>query len=678
MLKNYKMNIRNVIFLPIILIASLYLGSKNYLLFHTSVQLFTSVIAYNIFIIAINTYGISKNNFFMLLGIGFAIAATFDVVHTITYEGIGIVGFGNLNISLQAAVIAMYIEAITIFCSYRFLKNKCKNFKPSLIGLMISIITALILFVIFCTNAFPDVINEYYKTTVFKLISQYLILLILVLSLYLFYSIRKNMDINLYIYLQHAIIARMISLVLFVFYDSNLYFHILLHVAKLMAFYFIYKAIIEIGIKEPYKLLYNELSETNEKLKEENIKRREFEEVVLNNEECYQLLIHNSKDIIIVHSDDKIIFANDRALEMLNMNSINQIIGRPIDEFIEESQLEKVYSKIRTVYNQRKLVEFFEMKLRGRNGNTIDVEAAGVYTVYGGKPSVVAIIRDIRFKKQVEELQKDVVESTKLLKESREYNMLITEFMSNISHELRTPLNVILSAVQVMAISNFEINITAKEKYLSIVKQNCYRLLRLVNNLIEISRIDSGYTELELRRHNIVSVIEDVTGSVSEYIQNKGLNLIFDTNTEERFIDCDYDKIERVMLNLLSNAVKFTRTGDSIIINVIEEKQTVTISVKDTGIGIPEDKLDTIFQRFVQVDKSFTRQHEGSGIGLALVKSLVEMHGGSINVKSRLGEGSEFIISLPATIYEGCYSEKETSYMSSEETIKIEFADIYD
>lgn len=130
--------------------------------------------------------------------------------------------------------------------------------------------------------------------------------------------------------------------------------------------------------------------------------------------------------------------------------------------------------------------------------------------------------------------------------------------------------------------------------------------------------------------------------SVAGYVENKGLELVFDTDTEEKIMACDLDMIERIMLNLLSNSVKFTSPGDSIKVNFIDEGDSVKIVVMDTGIGIPEDKQLSIFERFRQVDRSFTRNHEGSGIGLALVNSLVKMHGGRIELSSELGKGSEF------------------------------------
>jgi signal transduction histidine kinase len=140
----------------------------------------------------------------------------------------------------------------------------------------------------------------------------------------------------------------------------------------------------------------------------------------------------------------------------------------------------------------------------------------------------------------------------------------------------------------------------------------------------------------------------------------------------------DLDKIERILLNLLSNAVKFSNSGSSIEIVVLDKGETITISVKDNGIGIPEDKLDSIFERFVQVDDSLTRSHEGSGIGLSLVKSLAELHKGSVSVKSTLGKGSEFIVTLPTTL-SSTFTKGNCSLTNSngsKDKINVEFSDI--
>ncbi|MPN34440.1 Adaptive-response sensory-kinase SasA [bioreactor metagenome] len=139
----------------------------------------------------------------------------------------------------------------------------------------------------------------------------------------------------------------------------------------------------------------------------------------------------------------------------------------------------------------------------------------------------------------------------------------------------------------------------------------------------------------------------------------------------------DLDMIERIMLNLLSNAIKFTNETGTIEVNVYDKNQSVIISVKDSGIGIPEDKLLSIFDRFTQVDNTLRRKSEGSGIGLSLVRSLIELHAGTIYVKSRLGEGSEFVIELPAKLTDEDSTISSAKIASNVERIHIEFSDIY-
>ncbi|MCY6369107.1 ATP-binding protein [Clostridium ganghwense] len=282
------------------------------------------------------------------------------------------------------------------------------------------------------------------------------------------------------------------------------------------------------------------------------------------------------------------------------------------------------------------------------------------------------------------QLEKKVEERTKSLNETMKYEELRTEFFANISHELRTPLNVIFGGHQMLELlikNNMPMEKGDKiERYLATMKQNCYRLVRLINNLIDITKIDAGYFQVSLKNRNIVDIVEAITLSVVEYIENNGVNLIFDTDVEEKFIACDPDKIERIVLNLLSNALKFTNAGGNILVNMCDKGDKIVISVKDDGIGIPEEKQKTIFERFVQVDKSLSRNREGSGIGLSIVKSLIEMHGGRINLISEWGKGSEFIIELPnRTVEEDRDHSSNHSYLASNkiERIKIEFSDIY-
>jgi len=285
----------------------------------------------------------------------------------------------------------------------------------------------------------------------------------------------------------------------------------------------------------------------------------------------------------------------------------------------------------------------------------------------------VTSARDITNKLEIEKEKRKLQEAVQL-------EIVKNEFFSNISHEFRTPINILLGTMQLINknIERNNIDVENLKKHLNYIKQNSYRLLRLVNNLIDISKMDTGVYELRSSNQNIINVIEDITLSVAEYTRNNNINLIFDTNVEELITFCDPDKIERIMLNLLSNAVKFTPENGCIKVDINATEKEVIVSVSDTGIGIPEDKIDIIFNRFGQVDGSFNRMCEGSGIGLSLVKNLVEMHEGKVCVKSKVNEGSKFIFTIPIKMKEE--NNKDYDFdrkFKHVERCDIEFSDIY-
>lgn len=261
-----------------------------------------------------------------------------------------------------------------------------------------------------------------------------------------------------------------------------------------------------------------------------------------------------------------------------------------------------------------------------------------------------------------------------------------TDFFANISHELRTPINVIYSAIQVSkcVLNSENLDRQNKEsklsKYFDIIKQNSYRLIKLINNLIDITKIDANYLNLDLVNCDIVEIIKSITLSIQDFIISRELNLYFETNVENKIMACDENKVERIILNLLSNAIKYTDRGGSIYVRVIDKGNLMQISVKDTGIGIPLEKQKSIFDRFSQGEKSFSGIQQSSGIGLSLVKALVEMHEGNISLNSECGEGSEFIIELPVKVIKGnskVHRKYDLNSSSKVENINIEFSDIY-
>ncbi|WP_282806491.1 sensor histidine kinase [Clostridium tetani] len=223
---------------------------------------------------------------------------------------------------------------------------------------------------------------------------------------------------------------------------------------------------------------------------------------------------------------------------------------------------------------------------------------------------------------------------------------------TNIAHDIKTPLNIINSSIQLIELNLKEGKIIDEKLILNeqikILQQSSKKLIKLINNFIDNTNI-KDLNEMNIQCCNIVKIVEESTLYFADYLKNKNIGLIFDTDIEEKEIECDVDKIESVMFNLISNATKFTPEYGKVWVNILDKKNFIEIVVKDTGIGIPKDKIDRVFEKSIRLDNSFNGI-EGSGIGLYLVKTIVDMHGGKIIVNSEIGKGSEFIIKIPAKI----------------------------
>lgn len=264
------------------------------------------------------------------------------------------------------------------------------------------------------------------------------------------------------------------------------------------------------------------------------------------------------------------------------------------------------------------------------------------------------------------------------LEKMKVYSKEKTEFISNISHELRTPINIFYSTIQLLDISLVKSDKEFKqvyEKYKRALHVNCKRMLRLINNIVDISKIETGRLKGKFDYYNLIAIAEDVTLSVVNYAQLKSINIQFDTNEEEFIIKCDPGMMERALLNLLSNAIKFTPENKNIYVNVYVNDDFVEINIRDEGIGISSKDKSAIFERFVQSDKSLTRENEGSGIGLSIVKSIIDLHDGYISVESNVGEGSTFKIILPSRYYD--YINYKV-YDIDDYNTELELSDIYE
>lgn len=291
-----------------------------------------------------------------------------------------------------------------------------------------------------------------------------------------------------------------------------------------------------------------------------------------------------------------------------------------------------------------------------------------VYLIYGTSALIVILIIIlcillIRNKREAN------LQHLKLI-ESKERESIKTDYIIIMAHEFRTPLNIIKSITDLLIMQVSKGNITKEyllDKF-ALIQKNSNRLNRTINHSIDVSKLESGMMGASFKMYNIVEVVEDVTNTIIDFANKNDVDVVFDTTEEEIFTAIDKKAIDRIMLNLLSNAVKSINGKGSIIVRCSRNKDTVFIIVKDTGVGISTEAKQHIFEKFYQVRNSYsTRNFEGNGLGLYIVKKLVELHKGTIILESQLGVGTTFVIQLPISIvdeYPDKNDEDDINYLA--------------
>lgn len=302
--------------------------------------------------------------------------------------------------------------------------------------------------------------------------------------------------------------------------------------------------------------------------------------------------------------------------------------------------------------------------LKGDDKHTIEVSKYPIFDEDNNMDGILGCIKSISHKDELAKLREG--------------------FFSNIRHEFRTPINMIMTSLQLIEQRCKQCESGSCKDCVVVdthrININTLRMLKISNNLIDLTNIQVGNMEYRPKNYDIVNIVESVCEDVNQYKKFKNIDIIFDTEEEEKIVAFDKLKLERVLLNLISNAIKFNHQNGKVIVSISEEPDFIKISVKDTGVGILKKDLASIFNGFSNVEDRFTKICEGCGIGLALSKHLVEMHQGTISVISEVGKGSEFIVRIPNIVNDenDTYTLTNKVYDSRLERIRMEFSDIYE
>lgn len=358
--------------------------------------------------------------------------------------------------------------------------------------------------------------------------------------------------------------------------------------------------------------------------------RRKAEKALQESEERIRFITQKAIDGIISVDDKGEIISWNYGAEHMFGYSESEILGKPLTLLLPLQEVNQDMVGLKPI----------ELKGRNKHGKVFPVEVSHTRWRSGSLYYDTIITRDITERKDYEK------KLIKAMKEAKAASDAKSEFLTTISHELRTPLNVMIGFTQIL-LMEMDGPINAPQKIsLEKIEKSSFHLLSLINDILDLAKIEANKMELEIQQANIADIISASIEEVTPLARQKGLKLSWSIEKPAIYLEIDKMRIKQVIINLLSNAVKFTEEG-AIQIKVFNHPNSVEIQVIDTGIGLTKEEIDKLFKSFTQADSSITRKFGGTGLGLAISKKIVDLHRGSITVKSEKNKGSTFIVMLP-------------------------------
>ena len=327
-----------------------------------------------------------------------------------------------------------------------------------------------------------------------------------------------------------------------------------------------------------------------------------------------------AEGVVAIDASGRILWLNGSAQRLVGA-SADQMVGKRVTEFIRHQELQALLD---TAMHQQRPVSG-EVRLFAPAEQVIRVQATPCQGD-AGQTALVLVVQDVTEMRRLEGMRR--------------------EFVANVSHELKTPLTSIAGLVETLLSGALD-DPANRRRFVSLIEQEAGRLGRLIEDLLQLSQIESRATPLQLQAVNLGSLLKDVWGQLERQAAQRRVTIAWEITPSAPAALGDPERLRQVFLNLLDNAIKFNQEGGRITVRVRAADAEVSIEIEDAGIGIPEQDVPRIFERFYRVDKTRSRELGGTGLGLSIVKHLVELHQGRIQVRSRLGHGSAFIVTLP-------------------------------
>ena len=631
----------------------------NYLLFHGLAEIFSILIAGTIAIVAINCWGLVRNQYVLFIGISYLFVGFLDILHTLAFKGMPI--FKDYDYyAPQLWIAARYLESISMLIGLSLLGSEKRVSLPwSMAGY--SIVTAGLVASIFYFKVFPVCFVAGQGLTDFKVFSEYIICTIMLGNIALLYWRQQHFTPQVYRLLSGSAILMIGMELCFTLYFSDSMsdaFNKIGHLLKIGTFYLMYKAVIVTAFRDPMQLLFRELGEQEAELESRVIERTHQ---LAESEKLFHAICDTSPMAIYMSSGVEQLggYINPTFTRLFGY-TINEVpsvaawwpLAYPDPEYrrwVSEEWASRVARAIET----RGEIEPMDVVVTAKNGDK-------KYITWGfvsiGEQNW-AFGLDLTARKEAEaelelhrhHLEAMVEERTTALtlaKEAAEAaNRAKSTFLATMSHELRTPLNAIMGMTELAQRRAID---TKQIDQLSKVTKASRNLLAIITDILDMSRIEADRLRFQSIDFRLDQVIENVSNLMHGLADEKHLELRIEIApaVTRLSLQGDPQRLGQILTNLVANAVKFTDAGAvTVSARLIEETETdvkLRFDVQDTGIGISAEDQTRLFRAFEQIDGSFTRKYGGSGLGLAISKQLVKLMHGDIHVESELGAGSTF------------------------------------
>ena len=603
-----KLYLQHILF-SLIILGTCFTSFYNYLLFHSLVELFSIVVAIGTFVIAWNSRKNIDNNFFLIVGISFLFVAFIDIIHTLAYKGMPIFIEYDANLSTQLWIAARYLQALS-FLFASFCINKKVN--SNIIIIFYSLITTILLISIF-TRIFSVCYVEGFGLTPFKIISEYVIIVFFVFSILNLFKFRRQFDKRIFKFMILSIGTIIIAELAFTFYVSVYDLsNFIGHVFKTISFYLLYVAIIEIGLENPFKLLFRKLKISEEK---------------------YRIITENANDIIsVLDKDFNFEFIND-GQEKMTGYSKEELIGKNSIDFVHPDDVGVVSEFQQKIKEKGEANGEYRMKKKDNSYIWVNASGKVLYKRNNNNNKYLFIKRDIDAGKHAEQK--------------------LEQFVSTVSHELRTPLTVLMMSIEYLKNNKDSISKDVFEKLIENMSRNSELLKELIENILTLSKIDEKRLKMDWKEFSPVEVIRKILDLMEPRLKDKNLSVDVDVADAIKIYG-DINLIDQLFRILIDNAIKYSNTSSRIEIKAFEDRNKcygskdidgIVFKFTDLGIGIRKEDIPNLFDRFFRSE--VVREVPGTGFGLSIAKELTLLHNGKIFVKSEYGKGSTFSVFLP-------------------------------